>query len=279
MLALEEVRQSERGRDMTLIRNETKRKLKAGELALGFGVHHLRSSAVPMLAASCGHDWIFIDMEHGAFSMHEATQICIASLSTAMTPIVRVAADAIDEGARALDNGAMGIVVPHVDTRAQAERIARAYRYPPAGTRSWGGPPAAFRFKPPGHAEAQALLNDEILVIAMIESREAVDNADAIAAVAGIDVLLIGTSDLSADLGIAGQIGHVEVQAAYQTVAAACRTNGKVLGMGGVYDREWASRYIKESGARLVLSGNDHSYLIAGATQRTELLRSIVPGK
>jgi 2-keto-3-deoxy-L-rhamnonate aldolase RhmA len=211
--------------------------------------------------------------------MHEATQICIASLSTAMTPIVRVAADAIDEGARALDNGAMGIVVPHVDTRAQAERIARAYRYPPAGMRSWGGPPAAFRFKPPGHAEAQALLNDEILVIAMIESREAVDNADAIAAVAGIDVLLIGTSDLSADLGIAGQIGHVEVQAAYQTVAAACRTNGKVLGMGGVYDREWASRYIKESGARLVLSGNDHSYLIAGATQRTELLRSIVPGK
>jgi 2-keto-3-deoxy-L-rhamnonate aldolase RhmA len=264
---------------MTLIRNETKRKLKAGELALGFGVHHLRTSAVGMLAASCGHDWIFIDMEHGAFSMQEATQICIAALATAVTPIVRVAADAIDEGARALDNGAMGIVVPHVDTRAQAERIVRAYRYPPAGTRSWGGPSAAFRFTPPGHAEAQALLNDEILVIAMIESREAVSNADAIADVAGIDVLLIGTSDLSADLGIAGQIGHPEVQAAYQTVAAACRNNGKILGMGGVYDREWATRYIKDSGARLVLSGNDHSYLVAGATQRTELLRSIVPGK
>jgi len=109
-------------------------------------------------------------------------------------------------------------------------------------------------------------------------SSGAVNNADAIAAVAGIDALLIGTSDLSADLGIAGQIGHPEVQAAYQTVAAACRNNGKVLGMGGVYDREWATRYIKESGARLVLSGNDHSYLVAGATQRTELLRSIVLG-
>jgi 2-keto-3-deoxy-L-rhamnonate aldolase RhmA len=263
---------------MTLIRNEAKRKLKAGELALGFGVHHLRTSAVGMLAASCGHDWIFIDMEHGAFSTHEATQICIAALTTGMTPIVRVAADAIDEGARALDNGAMGIVVPHVDTRTQAERIAQAYRYPPAGTRSWGGPPAAFRFKPPGHAEAQAQLNDEILVIAMIESREAVRNADAIAAVAGIDALLIGTSDLSADLGIAGQIGHAEVQAAYQTVAAACRKHGKILGMGGVYDREWATRYIKDAGARLVLSGNDHNYMIAGATERTALLRSIVSG-
>ena len=264
---------------MTLIRNETKRKLNAGELALGFGVHHLRTSAVGMLAAASGHDWIFIDMEHGAFSMQEATQICIAALTAGVTPIVRVAADALDEGARALDNGAMGVVVPHVDARAQAERVARAYRYPPSGTRSWGGPPAAFRFQPPAHAEAQALLNDEVLVVAMIESREAIENVDAIAAVAGIDVLLIGTSDLSADLGIAGQIGHPDVQAAYGAVAAACRKHGKALGMGGVYDREWASRYIKEHGACFVLTGSDHNYLVAGATQRSELLRSIVPGK
>ncbi len=264
---------------MTLIKNETKQKLKGGGLALGFGVHHLRTSAVGMLAAASGHDWIFIDMEHGAFSMQEATQICIAALTTGVTPIVRVAADALDEGARALDNGAMGIVVPHVDTSAQAERIARTYRYPPEGTRSWGGPPAAFRFQPPSHAEAQTLLNEEVLVVAMIESREAVNNIDAIAAVAGIDVLLIGTSDLSADLGVAGQIGHPDVQAAYHAVTAACGKHGKTLGMGGVYDREWASRYIKESGARFVLSGSDHTYLVAGATQRSELLRSIVPSK
>ena len=80
MLAAKDGSGNNSGHAMTLIRNETKRKLKAGELALGFGVHHLRTSAVGMLAASCGHDWIFIDMEHGAFSMHEATQICIAAL-------------------------------------------------------------------------------------------------------------------------------------------------------------------------------------------------------
>jgi 2-keto-3-deoxy-L-rhamnonate aldolase RhmA len=113
----------------------------------------------------------------------------------------------------------------------------------------------------------------------MIESREALGNIDAIAAVEGIDALLIGTSDLSADLGIAGQIGHPEVQSAYGAVLAACRKHGKVLGMGGVYDREWATRYIEEGGARLVLSGSDHNYLVAGATQRTELLRSIAAGK
>ena len=261
---------------MTLIKNETKRKIRAGELALGMGVHHLRTSAVGMLAASTGHDWIFVDMEHGAFSVHEASQICIAALTAGVTPIVRVAAGAIDEATRALDNGAMGVVMPHVDTAAQAEHIARAFRYPPAGTRSWGGPPAAFRFKPPGHAEAQAQFNDEVLIVAMIESREAINNADAIAAVAGIDALLIGTSDLSADLGLAGQIGHPDVQAAYQTVGAACRKNGKILGMGGVYDREWATRYVKDAGARLVLSGNDHNYIMAAAAQRTELFRNLM---
>ena len=259
--------------------NQTRERLTRGETVFGCGLQVYRSTEVPRAFAVAGFDYVFIDMEHGSYNLETAHDLITASVAAGITPIVRVAADAIDEGARALDNGAMGIVVPHVDTRAQAERIARAYRYPPAGTRSWGGPPAAFRFKPPSHAEAQALLNDEILVIAMIESREAVKNADAIAAVAGIDALLIGTSDLTADLGIAGQIGHAEVQAAYQTVAAACRNNGKSLGMGGVYDREWATRYIKESGARLALSGNDHSYLVAGATQRTELLRSIVVGK
>jgi 2-keto-3-deoxy-L-rhamnonate aldolase RhmA len=261
---------------MTLIKNETKRKIKAGQLALGFGIQHLRTSALGMIAAASDHDWLFIDMEHGAFSMQEATQICIAALTTGVTPIVRVCADALDEGTRALDNGALGVVVPHVDSRAQAERVAQAFRYPPAGTRSWGGAPAVFHYQPPGHAEAQALLNDEVLVVAMIESREAVANAEAIAGVPGIDALLIGTSDLSADLGIAGQIGHAEVQAAYKAVEAACRKHGKVLGMGGVYDREWATRYVRDNGARLVLSGSDHAYFLAGAKQRTELLRSAV---
>ena len=87
--------------------------------------------------------------------------------------------------------------------------------------------------------------------------------------------LLIGTSDLTAELGISGQIGHAKVLEAYETVGAACRTAGKALGMGGVYDKENASRYIK-SGARLVLSGSDHNYILAGAKARSELLRAAV---
>jgi 2-keto-3-deoxy-L-rhamnonate aldolase RhmA len=252
---------------MPLTVSRTRQRLKAGKMALGFGVHHLRTVAAPVLAAASGHDWLFIDGEHGAFTVQETTQLCIAALPTGVTPIVRVCAGAIDEATRALDNGAMGIVVPHVDTAADAKRIADAFHYPPMGHRSWGGPPAIYGYQPPSTAEAQAAINSEILTIVMLESPEAVRNADAIAAVDGVDVLFIGTSDLTAELGISGQMGHPKVIEAYQAVGEACRRHGKVLGMGGVYDEENASRYVA-MGARFLLTGSDHSYIMTGADQR-----------
>src|SRR3954451_17795883 len=136
--------------NMALVENTTKNKLQKNELALGFGVHHLRTSATAMLAAASGHDWLFIDMEHGAISPHEATQICLAALPTGITPIVRICADALDEGTRCLDNDALGVIVPHVDTAERAKQIAKAFRYPPLGTRSWGGPSAPYGFRAPG---------------------------------------------------------------------------------------------------------------------------------
>lgn len=253
---------------MSIITNVTKQRLRAGQSALGFGVHHLRTVGTPMLAAATGHDWIFIDAEHGAFTTQEITQLCIAALPTGVTPIVRVCAGALDEATRALDNGAMGIVAPHVDTAAEAQRIAEAFHYPPTGRRSWGGPPALYGYAPPATAIAQEAINGEILTVVMLESPEAIRNADAIAAVPGVDVLFIGTSDLTAELGISGQLGHPKVIEAYQTAGDACRRHGKTLGMGGVYDQENAARYVA-MGARFLLSGSDHTYIMAGAQQRS----------
>jgi 2-keto-3-deoxy-L-rhamnonate aldolase RhmA len=101
-----------------------------------------------------------------------------------------------------------------------------------------------------------------------------VKNADDIAEVDGVDVLLIGTSDLSSELGIAGQMGHAKIIEAYETVGAACRKHGKVLGMGGVYDEENASRYVG-MGARFVLTGSDHSYLLMGANTRSSFFTGL----
>jgi 4-hydroxy-2-oxoheptanedioate aldolase len=90
----------------------------------------------------------------------------------------------------------------------------------------------------------------------------------------GIDVLLMGTSDLTAEMGLSGQLGHPKVVEAYQAIIDAARKHGKFAGMGGVYDQENARRYIS-MGAQFILSGADHSYIMAGAKARTDFLRTI----
>jgi 2-keto-3-deoxy-L-rhamnonate aldolase RhmA len=265
----------EGGLTMAIVRNTAKRKLAEGGTVLGFGVHHLRTSAVPMIAAAGDHDFLFIDMEHGAATVQEATQICIAGLPAGMPVIVRVCAGALDEATRLLDNGALGIVVPHVDTEKQAQRIADAFHYPPAGTRSWGGPPPIYGYMPPHGADAQKAINDEILTVVMIESPEAVENAADIASVDGIDVLLIGSFDLTSALGIAGQMGHRKLIEAYEEVGKACAKHGKVLGMGGINGDEDSKRYIG-MGSRFITTGSDHGYIVAGSLARAAFLRGLV---
>ena len=259
---------------MALAHNVAKRKLQEGGIALGFGLHHLRSSAAPMLAAAANHDYLFIDMEHGAFTVQEATQICLASLAAGIAPVIRVCAGALDEATRLLDNGALGIVVPHVDTKKQAQRIADAFHYPPMGHRSWGGPPPIYSYMAPHVEEAQKAINDEVLTVVMIESPEGVKNADAIASVDGIDVLLIGSFDLTSEMGIPGQMGHQKLIDAVQTVGDACRKHGKALGVGGINQDEDARRYIG-MGSRFLSSGNDHSFIVSGSIERARFFRSV----
>lgn len=250
-------------------------KIRAGkELALGLGIHHMRGAAAPMVAKAAGFDWLFIDAEHGFISTGEIAQICLAALPQEVVPVVRICSGALDEGTRALDNGALGLVIPHVDTPEQARALVDAFRFAPMGHRSTGGTNACFGYRPPAAAEAQKVLNAEILIIPMIETPLAVENAEAIAAIPGIDALLIGTNDLTLEMGISGQIGHERIKAAYATVAAACKRHGKVLGMGGVYDQELTTRYIG-LGARLILGASDHALLLNAATQRTQFLRGL----
>ena len=111
----------------------------------------------------------------------------------------------------------------------------------------------------------------------MIESLEGLAHVDGIAAVAGIDGVLIGTTDLTAEMGISGQILHPRVEAAYRSVGAACRKAGKFLGMGGVYELDAMKRYV-DLGARFILTGSDHSYIMAGATLQSASLRKLEAG-
>lgn len=259
---------------MQVLAHDALQRIRGGGLSVGFGVQHLRGAAAPLLAKAAGYDWLFIDSEHGALSTEDISQLCLASLTAGIAPIVRVCRDALDEGTRALDAGALGIVVPHIDTVEDARELVEAFRFPPIGRRSTGGPSAQFGYRPPPAGEMQRVLNDTLMLIPMIETATAVDNAEAIAAVAGIDALLIGANDLTLDLGIPGQYGDDRTQDAFRRVTDACRKHGKIPAMGGIYDQTWAPHYIA-MGARMVLAGSDHGILFDAASQRSTMLRGV----
>lgn len=260
---------------MPIAPNGTRLRMAAGQLALGFGVNHLRTVSVGQMAVAAGYHWLSIDLEHGAMPLHEATQICMAALPTGITPLVRIAPGVLDIGTRALDNGAQGIIVPQVETAEEARRIADAFRHPPAGSRGWGGIAPQFGYQPPPLMQAQAALTQETLVVLVIETPRAVANATEIAAIEGIDVLLVGATDLTTQMGIPGQIGDPRLQAAFEAVGEACRLHGKTLGMGGVYDEVWSRRYLA-LGARFIAGGADHGFIMSAATARARFLEGLV---
>jgi 4-hydroxy-2-oxoheptanedioate aldolase len=253
-------------------RNPARERLTKGELALGIGLRQARTVDVAMAMASCGYDWLFIDLEHGTMPLDAAVQISVAALSAGITPLVRVPSRRYSLATRALDGGALGIVMPHVDTAEEARAVVDQLKYPPLGHRSVAGGMPYFGFRPVPMAEATATMNAEALVVVMLETPQAIANADAIAAVEGVDVLLVGTNDLTMEMGFTGQLGHPEVARAYEQVIAACRKHGKWPGMGGVYVEDLMAKYIA-LGMRMILSGNDLSMLMAGATQRAKFLR------
>src|SRR5438309_6089180 len=147
-------------------------------------------------AGQSGFDWLFLDMEHGVMSLEACAQIATAALDAGIAPIARVPNGEYSIATRALDNGVLGIVVPHVDTEAEAREVVNRLKYPPVGHRSMGGIGPHYDLRLVKSAEAAEALNAANLTIVMIETPTAVANADAIAAVPGIDVLLMGTNDL-----------------------------------------------------------------------------------
>ena len=254
------------------VRNSARERLAKGELALGIGIRQARTVDVAKIMKTAGFDWLFLDLEHGTMALDSAVQIASAALDVGIAPLVRVPAGQYSLATRALDGGALGIVMPHVDTAAEATELVSRLKYPPQGHRSSGGNFPQFDFGAVAAGEATAALNAANLVVAMLETPAAIANAEAIAAVPGLDVLLIGTNDLTLEMGIPGKLGDARVAAAYERVIAACRKHGKYPGMGGVYVEELMERYVK-LGMKMVLAGGDLALMMAAGQARTKLLR------
>lgn len=257
---------------MKEIINPARARLEAGEVSVGVGLRISRTVDVAKAMKTSGYDWLFIDLEHSPISIETAVNISVAALDAGISPLVRVPWMEHWIATRVLDGGATGIVMPHVDTAEQAREVIDRLKYPPLGHRSVAGPNAIFDFDRVDPGESIAAINASQLITVMIETPQAVENADEIAAVDGVDVLLIGTGDLTTEMGIPGQAGHERIIAAYEKVIAACHKHGKWAGMGGAYNEPDLERYIG-MGVRMVLASNDLTLMMQAARKMTGFVK------
>ncbi|MGB6838185.1 MAG: aldolase/citrate lyase family protein [Dehalococcoidia bacterium] len=220
------------------------------------------------IMAHMGFDWLCLDMQHGLIGYGQAVPMLQAISTTEVIPLARVPWNEPAAIMRMLDAGAWGIIVPLINSRADAEAAVAACRYPPAGIRSFG--PTRATLYAGGDYAARA--NDEVLCIIMIETRQALDNLDDILSVPGVDACYIGPADLSFALGLpprtdSDEPAHVDAVA---RILATARRHGVVAGIhtGGA---AFASRCI-EQGFQLVTLTSDITCMARGARQELQAL-------
>lgn len=208
--------------------NHVKRDLQQGGVSIGTFVFEFNTTGIARIAAEAGAEFAVFDMEHNGWSLESIRTLIATSRCTRMLPLVRIPATEYHFVARVLDIGAMGVMVPMVQTREQAQLIVESAKYPPQGRRG-----AAFGVAHDDYSGGDIVAkmrsaNDELLLIAQIETSQGVENVEEIAAVDGVDVLWIGHFDLTNSLGIAGQFTHPRFLDAVERVLQACRRHDKI---------------------------------------------------
>jgi 4-hydroxy-2-oxoheptanedioate aldolase len=218
------------------------------------------------IMANSGFEWVLVDMEHGPVSL-QALQIAVAVIrSTPAQPFVRAAWNASAAIQTALDCGVSGIMIPMISTRADAEAAVRDARYLPLGERSKGGMLQSLSFGTDS-ATYRERANDETLVMAQIETVEAIENLDDIAAVDGIDALFVGPNDLASTYGVDARRTWDDKSSTYYRVIAGvpaiARKHGKIPGIQAG-DAAMANECM-ELGFTLIGVGGDVNLLYAAA--------------
>lgn len=235
---------------------------------------NLGSPVTVELAGNSGYDWLLIDHEHGPGGEDTLLHQVQAAAATPAAPIVRIAFNETPRFKRALDVGAHGVMVPLVNTPAEAKAAVAATRYPPRGIRGVAkfhrGAEFGTRFD-----EYYAHAHEWLLLVAQIETPEAVHNIAEIAAVDGVDVLFVGPTDLSYNMGIPDQLEHANFKAALQTVAAAAKKSGKAAGI--LVHNASLIPMCRELGYTFVALGSDGGSAAAGLRQNAAALRDAAP--
>jgi 4-hydroxy-2-oxoheptanedioate aldolase len=249
--------------------NTAKEKMLRGEPAFGYSLG-LGSALVAERIARTGIDWLLIDNQHGSWGPDSTIAALMAIEGGTAIPMARVARNDYTMIGRLLDEGMLGIVVPMVHTVEDAKAAADACRFPPRGNRSWGWARAATLGD-----DYPTWINDQIFVAVQIESAQAVEYAEAIMAVPGVDGCWMGPGDLAFSMGIhpSEQTNHEGHRRAIERVVQVCRNTGKIPGFASETPEQALDR--ASQGFQFLTSGSDTEFVLQGALNGVAALKSL----
>ena len=251
--------------------NTTREKLSKGETVIGCGLQCYRSPEIARTFAAAGFDYVFIDMEHGSYDLETAQDMIAAANGSGITPIVRVGELLYSLVARLLDSGAQGIILPRVeDPRILAEALSWM-RFPPVGKRGYGVNTTMIGYESRGFKEIIEHQNRNTLAVVQFETRLAMERADELLSLPGMDIAMVGPADLSIALGIPGEFDNPLLVSTVERLIGQCNRHGVVPGIqtrSTAMAKAWVER-----GMRFVGAGAEHGLLLEKAKETVGALR------
>ena len=229
----------------------------------------VRNSLAATLARQADLDFIMLDCEHACYDYETLHDLFVALNLNGIAGMVRVPELSKGHVSRVLDCGAVGVMVPMINTVEEARLLVKYSKYSPTGGRGFIAATAFNEYASDGKSHAQIMeeQNNKVITIAQIESKEAVEQIEEIAAVDGIDVLLVGQSDMSISYGIPGDFANSIMQKAVRRVADACKNHKKPLGLAPVFPN--FETYLDAVG--VILDSSDVEFIVKGMKQIAEL--------
>lgn len=210
--------------------NTVKQALKEGKVQIGTSYGSIRSPEVARILAAAGFKWAFIDAEHGSIGFETVCDICRASNQAGLCPVVRVADFQYDLVARALDNGAQGIMFPRVESPELLAKAISWTKYPPVGVRGYGLTPFHIDYAKATIPEVMTHMNEHVMVVFQIETQRAFDAREELLSVPGVDALMIGPADFSIALGCPGDFMNPKLVSAMEAIRDTCNAKGVAPG-------------------------------------------------
>ncbi|MEE4284870.1 MAG: aldolase/citrate lyase family protein [Mariniphaga sp.] len=251
-----------------------KKKLLNGELVLGTIISEIRNPNIAYLLAQCGFEFFIIDNEHGTYNYETISAMIAAARGANISVIVRIPEIKRESILKPLDAGAAGLLVPMVNTAAEAREVIHHAKYPPMGNRG-----AALRRPHNLYAIVNApdylqQANENTFIAVQAETTTSIENISEIAAVEGVDCIFVGPFDLSISLGVPGQINHPLEVEAIEKIAVACKKHNKIAGIL-MFEQEMLTRWIKKD-FRFAVYSSDITMLADAASNAVKELKNVV---